>query len=366
MADYYQLLGVAKTATPEEIKKAYRKLAHQYHPDKGGDESKFKEINEAYQVLGNAEKRKQYDQYGNVFENGQPGFRQGSGGFDFGSFWQQNGQGAAFDFNNFNLEDLFEGFFNGQGRQASRKNSHHGRDIEINVTLNLEDTLKEFKKKVIFERYIRCNRCDGLGGEPGSSTKECFSCRGTGEVQQMQKTIFGTVTRVITCPECKGEGHIPEKPCNVCKGEGRIKQQDQIEVIIPSGVDSGQVLKLDQQGDAGKRKGKAGDLYIKIQLNRHPFFERKGDDLFSSLPISFSEAALGDNIEVPTIDGKDVALKVPAGVESGKILRISGKGIPRYGSWNRGDMYVELVIKTPKKLSKKQKELLEQLKKEGL
>ena len=363
MPDYYSTLGVAKTATQEDIKKAYRKLAHQHHPDKGGEEKKFKEINEAYQVLGNEEKRKQYDQYGRVFD-GANGFGQQGPGFDFSSFWQP-GQGAAFDFGSINLDDVFDNFFGGS-RRAKSKNANRGKDLELTVAISLEETLKTSKPNIAFQRFQACSRCDGSGAEPGAKIKECFSCRGTGEVQQMHKTIFGTMNRIITCPECKGEGKTPEKPCNVCKSEGRIKGEQEIEIVIPAGIDNGQVLKIDEHGDIGKRKGPAGDLYVKIFINQHPVFQRKADDLLMNLAISFSQAALGGEVEIKTIDGSSVILKIPAGVGSGKIFRISGKGIPHFSGWGKGDLYVAIEVRTPKKLSKKQKDLLEQLRKEGL
>lgn len=364
MADYYQILGIEHSANQEEIKKAYRKLAHQFHPDKGGDSKKFKEINEAYQTLGNEEKRQQYDRYGRTFE-GAGHNQAGGGGFDFGSFWQ-GGQGAAFDFGNVNLDDIFDNFFSGGTRRSGKKNPNKGKDLEVAIAINLEDTLKGAKKIISFSKFKVCTRCEGSGAEPGSAIKECFSCRGTGEVQQMQKTVFGTITRVITCPECKAEGHIPEKPCNVCKGEGRAKGEEELEIFIPSGIDTGQVLKIDGAADAGRHKGKFGDLYIKIFVNPSPDFQRKGDDLFTNTAISFSQAALGAEIDIKTLDPGLVVLKVPSGVESGKIFRIGGKGIPHFSSWGRGDLYVALTVKTPKKLTKKQKDLLEQLRKEGL
>ena len=213
---------------------------------------------------------------------------------------------------------------------------------------------------------VVCSRCQGKGAEPGSLTNECFSCRGTGQVQQIKRILFGSFTRYIICPECKGEGQKPEKPCNVCKGEGRNKGQDNIKFFIPGGVDSNQVIRVDKRGDAGKRGGRPGDLYIRIFVKKHPVFQRRGDDLYLQVPISFSQAALGDEIEILTLEKSKILLKVPAGTESGKVLRISSKGIPHFSGYGRGSLYVELNIKTPKKLSKKQKELFEQIKKQGL
>jgi len=363
--DYYQILGVARNASPEEIKKAYYKLAHKHHPDKGGDEKKFKEINEAYKVLSDKEKRSQYDRFGQVFE-GVPG---GEPGFDFQWAWGK--PDIDFEFGFEDLGDMVEDLF-GFGAPRRKKDLKKGKNIEIDIEIPLEETLKGREKEVTLYKYITCSRCQGTGAEPGTKITECFSCRGSGEVQQIKKTFFGSFTRYTICPECGGEGAHPEKPCNVCHGEGRIKGEADIKVWIPAGVDTSQVIKIEGKGDAGKKGGKSGDLYVRVFVKRHPIFERKGDDLYVKTPISFSQATLGDEIKVPTLEGAKILLKVPAGTESGKILRISGKGIPHFsgptfgGHPGRGNLYVELIVKTPKKITKKQKELLEKLKEEGI
>ena len=241
-----------------------------------------------------------------------------------------------------------------------------GKDIEIEIEIPLEDTLKGKEKEITLAKMTSCSRCQGNGAEPGTKITECFSCRGTGEVQQIKKTFFGSFTRYIICPECRGEGYRPEKPCNVCKGEGRVRRVQDMKIFIPAGVDTNQVIKVEGKGEAGRRGGKPGDLYCRIFVKSHPIFKRKGDDLYLKTLISFSQAALGDEVEITTLEDKKVLLKVPPGTESGKILRISDKGIPHFSGYGKGDMYVELVIKTPKKLTKKQKELLEELKKEGI
>jgi molecular chaperone DnaJ len=362
MKDYYQILGVSRDASPEEIKKAYYKLADKYHPDKGGDEKKFKEINEAYQVLSDKEKRAQYDRFGRVFEGGgsEPGF-------DFQWAWGR--PDIDFDFGFEDLGEMVEEMF-GFGASRRKKDLKKGKDIEIEMEISLEETLQGREKEISLYKMILCPRCQGTGAEPGTKIIECFSCRGTGEVQQIKKTFLGSFTRYTVCPECGGEGYRPEKPCNVCQGEGRIKGEEKTRVFIPAGVDSGQVIKIEGKGDAGRRGGKPGDLYVRIFIKKHPIFERRGDDLYVSIPVSFSQAALGDEIEVPTLEGRKILLKVPPGTESGKILRISGKGIPHFsgpkGYPGRGNLYVELIVKTPKKLTKKQKELLEKLKEEGI
>jgi molecular chaperone DnaJ len=358
--DYYQILGVSKDAPEEEIRKAFHKLAHKYHPDKGGDEKKFKEINEAYQTLSNKEKRVQYDRFGRTFEGAE------APGFDFQWAWGRPSGDIGFDFEDFgDLGEMMEEMF-GFGAPRRKRDIKKGKDIQIDIEIPLEDTLRGKDKDISLRKYIVCSRCQGTGAEPGTPVKECFSCRGTGEVQQIKRTFFGSFTRSAACPECKGEGTRPEKFCNVCHGEGRVQAEETFKIFIPAGVDSNQVIKVEGRGDAGRRGGKSGDLYVRIFVKSHPVFKRKGDDLYISVPITFSKAALGDEIEIPTLEGKKILLKVPAGTESGKILRISDKGIPRFSGYGRGNLYVELIVKTPKKLTKKQKELLERLREEGI
>jgi len=232
------------------------------------------------------------------------------------------------------------------------------------MQVDLEDIIYNQDKEILLNKEVICSRCNGKGAEPGTSVEECFSCRGTGQVQQIKKTFFGTVTRYVICPECGGEGTKLKSPCNVCKGEGRVKGKEEIKVVIPAGVDSSQILKVEGKGAAGRRGGNSGDLYIRILVKRHPFFSRRGDDLFLRRSISFPEAALGDEIEINTLDSKKISLKIPAGTQPGKVFRISKKGIPHFGGFGRGDIYVELEIKTPEKLSRREKELLRKLKEE--
>jgi len=365
MKDYYQILGVSRDASRDEIKKAYRKLAHKYHPDKGGDEKRFKEINEAYQVLADDEKRSQYDRFGRTFEG--TGFdpnQQGFGNWDFGSAWSDFSN-AGFNVGIDDIGDIFEQFFGFGGRRTT-KQKNRGRDIKVEIELDLEDTLQDQEKEISLEKFIVCSRCKGSGAEPGAGVEECFSCRGTGRVQQIKKSFLGTFTRYTTCPECGGEGKRPKKFCNVCGGEGRIKKEEKIKFTIPAGIDTDQVIKIKGKGESGRRGGEAGDLYVRVVIKPHSVFKRKGDDLYAKVPISFSQATLGAKVEVPTLAGKGVVLKVPPGTQSGKILKISKKGIPHFARHGKGDLYVELVVKTPKNLTKTQKELMEKLKKEGL
>lgn len=363
--NYYQILGISKDAPKDEIKKAYRKLAHKYHPDKGGDEEKFKEINEAYQVLSDEKKKSQYDKFGRVFE-------QGAGGSEAGSSsnwaWGRPGEANfedAFSGNGVDLGDIMEEMFGFSG-QRRKKDIKKGKDIEVSIEILLEDVLNNQEKEISLQKQVTCSRCQGRGAEPNTSIKECFSCRGTGQVQQVKKTVFGSFTKQIICPECKGEGERPEKPCNVCKGEGRVKGKENIKISIPAGVDANQVIRIDGKGDAGRRNGRSGDLYIRIFIKKHSIFERRGDDLYTLKKISFPQAVLGDKVEIQGLEKKKILFKVPAGIESGKVLQISGKGIPRFSGFGRGDIYVQLIIKVPKKVSKEQKELLEKLRKERI
>lgn len=360
MKDYYKILGVSRDASSGEIKKAYYKLAHKYHPDKGGDGEKFKEINEAYQILSDKEKRNQYDRFGRVFEGNIGGF---DPGVQFNWAWGKPGIDLEFDFTD--LGDLMEQIF-GSGFSRGKEDLRKGKNIKIDVEISFKDLLKGKKKEISLQKKVTCQRCSGSGAEPGTKIKECFSCRGSGKVQQIKRSFFGSYTKYIICPECNGEGCQPEKKCNVCKGEGGVKGKEDIEIFIPAGVDSNQIIRIEGKGNAGRRGGKAGDLYIRVLVKPDPILKRRGDDLYLRMPISFSQAALGGEIEILTLEEKKIVLKIPSGTESGKVLIISGKGIPHFGYSGRGDLYVELIVKTPKKLSKKQKELLKKLEEEGM
>ncbi|MCD5397276.1 MAG: molecular chaperone DnaJ [Candidatus Pacebacteria bacterium] len=351
--DYYKILGVSSSATPEEIKKAYRKLAHKYHPDKGGDEKKFKEINEAYQILSDKDKKSQYDRFGSSFQDG------GFNDFDF------NASGFSQEGFEFDLGEIFGDLFGSRSSRA-KADLRRGQDIKVDMEIDLKEVLIQQKKEISLYKLTTCNRCQGKGAEPNTSTKKCFSCSGTGQVQQVKRTFLGSFNRMIICPECKGEGIIPEKPCNVCRGEGRVKEKEKINIIIPAGIDTNQVLKITGKGEAGRRGGGPGDLYVRIFIKKHPYFERRGDDLYTQVPISFSQAALGGEIVIMSLDEKKVSLKIPAGTESGNMLKFSGKGIPHFNGYGRGNMYLNLIVKTPKRLSRKQKELLQKLKQEGI
>lgn len=352
MKDYYQILGISRDATTEEIKKAFHKLAHKYHPHKGGDEKKFKEINEAYQVLSNKEKRTQYDRFGRTFEGGNF-----TGDFDFNSYWEKGG-GFGID-----LEDLFGDFFHFGSKK--RGDIRKGDDIEVETRMNLEDILRPQEREINISKYSVCSRCRGKGAESDSKLNECKTCRGKGEVQEIKKTFLGTITKNAKCPSCGGEGYISEKLCNVCKGEGRVKKEEEIKINIPAGVDTDQIIQLKGKGDAGRKGGSPGDLYIRIFINPHLRFKRKGDDIFTNISLNLTKLILGGEIEVPTLE-KNIVLKIPAGTDSCKIFRIAKKGIPHYSGYGRGDLYVKVDVEVPKRLTRKQKKLLNELRKEGL
>jgi len=363
--DYYQILGITKEASQEEIKKAFHKLAHKYHPDKGGDEKKFKEINEAYQVLSDAQKRQQYDQFGRTFD----GNFSAEGGPASGWNWSWQNQAPDMDIED--LSDVFENLFSfggggGGARRATRKDVRKGKNIQMEIEISLEDTLKGISKEISLNKLITCHRCAGNGAEPGTKINECFACRGQGQVQQIKKTFLGSYTAFGICPECKGEGTKPEKPCNVCKGEGRAKGEEKVTINVPAGIDNNQVIEMEGRGEAGKKGGRPGSLYVRVFVKQHPVFERRGDDLYLVKEVTYSQAVLGDEIEIPTLESKEIILKVPQGTQSGKILKISGRGITHFGSYGRGSMYVELIVKTPQKVSREQKKILEKLKEEGL
>ncbi len=353
MKDYYDILGVSKNASKEEIKKAYRKLAHKYHPDKkDGDEGKFKEVNEAYQILSDENKKSQYDRFGRVDGSGPH-----QGGFDFSQ--------GGFDFDMGDIGDIFEEAF-GSARRGGVRDTRRGNDIEVSLEMDLEEVLVKQEKKFKINKFASCQRCHGDGAEPGTPKNECVSCRGTGIVQEIKRTIFGSFTREAPCPECQGDGQRPEKPCNVCKGEGRIKKEDEIDVVIPAGVDSNQILKVSGKGDAGKRGGRPGDLYIRILLKKHPVFSRRGDDLLATVPIPYSVAVQGGEASIKDIEGKTLKVKIPAGTPSGKVIKISGKGVTRFSAFGRGSLFLKMVIDLPNKLTKRQKEILREMEKEGL
>ncbi len=359
MKDYYEILGVDKKAPKEEIKKAFRTLAHKYHPDKKtGDDAKFKEINEAYSVLSDDAKRSQYDQFGSAGPNsGFGGFGgQGGGfdGFDFSQFTQGNGQGFEFDFG-----DIFGDVFGG-GRRAQAK---RGRDISIDLELSFEDSVFGVERTVLLNKVSKCVTCNGSGAEKGSSLITCSTCNGKGSIREVKRTFFGQFESTTTCNICHGSGKIPESKCQTCKGQGIYKKETEIKVKIPAGIDNGEMIRLTGGGEAVSG-GTTGDLYIKIYVKKHPLFRKDGANLVMDLGVKLSDALLGGEHNVSTLDG-DIKLKIPEGVTHGEILRIKGRGVPQNKN-QRGDILVKINIALPKKLSREARKIIESLKNEGI
>lgn len=348
--DYYKILGVEKNASAEDVKKAFRALAHKYHPDKqGGDEAKFKEINEAYQVLGDAQKRAQYDQFGSGAFDGSGGF--GGGGFG-GGF-----NGAGFDFSGAGFEDLgdlFGGMFGGGG---GRPRERRGQDIQIDVELTFHDAVFGMDKEISVTKHAACERCGGNGAEPGKGMKKCGTCDGNGVVIGVQRTILGAMQTKRTCETCHGSGEMPNTNCSTCHGQGIEKKRKTLTVHIPAGVEDGNVLRVRGEGEAIKG-GASGDLFVRIAVRPDHRFEREGSTIFSEKKIGFTQAALGCTVEVETVDGK-VELKIPEGTQSMTEFRLRGKGVP--SSRGRGDHMVIIKVVTPHKLSREQKKMLETL-----
>jgi len=341
--DYYEVLGVSRNATSDEIKKAYRKLARKYHPDANPDdkdaEAKFKEISEAYVVLSDPEKRAGYDRFGHAGADGQ-----GFGGFEgFGDFG--------------GLGDIFEMFFGGGGRTRRRTGPERGQDIRTDMEISLKEAAFGLEREVKVPRVETCGTCGGSGAAAGSKPKTCLACAGTGQVQFTQSTPFGRIVQSRTCDRCRGTGQVIEKPCPTCRGAGSVRKTRSIKVKVPPGVDNGSRLRLAGEGEAGTRGGPPGDLYVYIHVKQHKLFRREGDDLICEIPLSFVQAALGDEIDVPTLEGKE-KLKIPEGTQPGTVFRIRGKGVPHLSGFGRGDQHVRIKVMIPGKLSEKQKELL--------
>lgn len=345
--DYYNILGVSKNASQDEIKQAFRKLAHKYHPDKaGGDEAKFKEINEAYQVLGDEKKRKQYDQFGSAaFEGFGGNAGQGFGGFDFSGF-----SSGGFE----DLGDIFGDIFGGGGRRSQK---HRGQDIQIDVEISFRDSVFGTNKTITLTKSSICQRCGGNGAEPGTKMETCRTCDGSGIEIKTERTILGVFQRKHTCSACNGSGEIPKKVCSTCTGAGVEKRKHSFEISIPAGIEDSSILRVRGEGEAIKN-GQSGDLFVRVFVKPDSRFKREDSAILSDIKIGFTQAALGDTIDVETIDGK-VELTIPAGTQSGTEFRLKGKGVQT--SRGRGDQFVTVYVVTPKKLDKKQKKLLEEL-----
>lgn len=344
--DYYEVLGIEKGASDDEIKRAFRKLAVKYHPDKnqGNEEAeaKFKEINEAYQVLSDSEKKARYDQYGTADFDGS-GF--GGGGF-----------GGGFD--GFDMGDIFESFFGGGGGSSRRKNGpQRGADLEYTLDLTFEEAVFGVEKEVSINRSEACDKCNGSGAKAGTSSKTCPTCNGQGQMRVQQQTPFGNIATTRTCPTCNGDGNVIEEPCVSCHGKGNVRRNRKISVNIPAGVDTGNVMPLRGQGEQGAKGGPSGDLYIKMRVASSKKFVRKGNDIYIETHISMANAALGVNISVATIDG-EVKYDIPEGTQSGTTFRLKNKGVAKVNSSGRGDQYVKVIVDTPKNLNEAQKTAL--------
>ncbi len=359
--DYYEVLGVGKNADNAEIKKAYRKLAMKYHPDKNKDnkaaEEKFKEASEAYEVLSDADKKQRYDQFGHAGMEGAFG----GGGFswdnfshasDFSDLFGGEGLGGIF-------EHLFGGGFSGGGR--SRQQTNRGEDLQISLSLTLEEISKGIEKKIKIGIQDVCDSCNGSGSQDGN-IETCGQCHGSGRVRQMTRSLFGQMQTIVECPSCNGKGKIIKNKCNKCRGDGRIKKIKTVKITIPAGVSEGQYIRLRGKGNVGMQNAPKGDILVYIKEKEHKIFERNDANIVCEFPISFSQAALGSDIEVPTLSGK-IKMKIPAATQSGKIFRLRAQGLPHVNSTYRGDLYVKVIVITPTRLNAEEKKLLNQLSK---
>jgi molecular chaperone DnaJ len=342
--DYYEVLGISHSASEEEIKKAFRRLAKQYHPDANkeqGAEARFIEINEAYEVLSDPQKRAAYDRFGHAAVGG--------------------GAGAGFsDFGGFTINDIFEQFFAGATGATRRAGPQRGADIRYDLTITFEEAVFGCQKEIELPRWETCPNCRGSGAQPGTSTARCSSCQGTGEIRRVQQSIFGQFVNVTVCERCRGEGRVITTPCEKCRGQGRVRNNRRVVVNIPAGVDDGINVRVTGEGEVSSRGGTPGNLYVILTVKPHPFFKRQGNDIIYELPISFTQAALGDEVEVPLVDNTTTTLKIPAGTQSGRSFRLKGKGVPVVHSTARGDQHVIVKVVTPTNLTAKQKELLEE------
>ncbi len=372
--NYYKILGIHKGASDEEIKKAFYRLAHKYHPDKGGDEKKFKEINEAYQVLSNKEKRAQYDRFGQVFSAGA-GPTYGGDGFGFGEAGPFGE--VKFDFGGDfgDIGDIFDAFFEGLGVRQKRRTYERGADIQVIQEITLEEAFRDVEKKINYSVAVRCQKCGGLGHDPQAGFEKCPVCAGRGEIKETRRSFFGDFVQVKACDKCFGTGQLPKKICDTCHGSGKIRGEKNITIEVRAGIADGQIIKVQSAGEAGERGSKEGDLYIKIKINPHPIFKRQGDDLFIKKEIKLTDLLLGRKIEIPIISGNPegkqasygagkLKVEIPADFDLKSNLRIPAEGMPRFNGSGRGDLIVELTVKTPRKLSPKVKEILEDLERE--
>lgn len=360
--DYYEVLGVGKSASADEVKKAFRKKAIEYHPDRGGDEAKFKEVNEAYEVLKDSSKRQRYDQFGHAGVGSSAASDGGNpyAGFGNQGFGGAQGQNIHFDFGDLGLGDIFSSFFGGGQPGGGRQQQRRGQDISTSIDITFEQAVFGTEVGIRYGAQVQCSHCKGTTVEPGHQLETCPECKGSGQVTQTMRTIFGNIQQASVCPRCKGAGKIPEKVCTVCRGSGTEFKDRDIKIKVPAGIDDGTTIRLREQGNAIAR-GESGDLYVDVRVKSHKKFTREGDLILSEETVNMVDAALGTEIEVETVDGP-VQMKVPPGTQSGTDFKLSGHGVPHLRGTNRGAHIVTVVVEVPTKLSKEQRELLEQFK----
>ena len=357
--DYYDVLGVGKSASADELKKAFRRAAVEHHPDKGGDEAKFKEINEAYEVLKDPSKRQRYDQFGHA----GVGSSAASDGNPFaGGGYSGQGQNINFDFGDLGLGDIFGSFFGGQQQRGQRE--RRGHDIQTSVELSFEDAVFGTEISLNLSLNTECKHCKGSTVEPGHELKTCPTCQGSGQVTRVMRTVFGNIQQASVCNECEGTGKVPEKVCSVCRGKGVTKQKQETKLKVPAGIDDGATIRLKERGEAIAR-GHKGDLYVNVRVKAHKKFTREGDIILSEEHLGFVDATLGTEVDVETVDGL-ITMKVPAGTQSGTDFKLSEHGVPHINSKVRGPHIVTIIVDTPNRLNKHQKQLLEDLKNSGL
>ena len=367
MKDYYETLGVNKGASKEEIKKAFYKLAHKYHPDKkGGNEAQFKQVNEAYQVLSDDAKRSKYDQYGS------------GDGVDYGDFSAQGGPASGWDFSGFgdfsaqggsafsgdfgNLNDIFSDFFTG-GMGGGRREVRRGRDISTEIQIFFADSIFGINRKILITKTSSCLTCHGSGAKVGTKMETCKHCNGQGQIRETKRSFLGNISSTKICEICLGSGEVPKEKCETCKGKGVLRREEEVSIVIPAGIRNGEMIRMTGYGEA-VAKGTTGDLYIKVNVASHSVFKRDGNDLVMNLNLKLSDALLGTEYPIQTLDG-DIKVTIPEGVTINEILRVRGKGVPT-GKNKRGDLLIKLYIKLPSKISRKSRELIEELKKEGI
>lgn len=350
--DYYNVLGVDKKASSDDIKKAFRKLAQKYHPDKGGDEQKFKEVTEAYAVLSDERKRREYDAYGQSFPGGAPSG--GFGGFDFSQF--QNGFGNV----EFDLGDIFGDMFGGR---SARSRTPRGRDISIDIEIPFKDAIFGTKRTILISKVSACDVCSGSGAKKGTSLDTCTVCGGSGRVHEARRSILGQFTTVRVCEQCSGSGKIPKEKCAECSGQGVLRKEEEIGVSVPAGIDNGEMIRMPGRGEALKG-GTSGDLYVKVHVKTHSVFAREGSNLVMTLPVKLTDALLGATVSIETLEGKTLEVKIPVMKRAEEQLRVRGRGVPAEGG--RGDLIIRLEAALPHKLSSKAKKAVEELQSEGL